>query len=273
MNIKLMKYLCGLSQPTLKKVLNDFLIQRGYHTINASKFIYAEGDLPICLVAHLDTVFKTSPTEIYYDQEHKVLWSPQGLGADDRAGVYAILSLVNSGLRPSVVFCTDEEKGGIGAQNLVRFFADCPTDLKMIIEFDRQGKNDCVFYDCDNPSFENFIQQYGFELNYGTFSDISFIAPEWGVAAVNLSVGYVKEHTTSELLHTDWLEATINKVRVLLKEINTAPHFAYIPYQARCVFCSMPLTDKENTFVTLDANSYGMLCNNCATKYQDILKF
>ena len=54
-----------------------------------STYIYAEGNIPIVLVAHLDVVFKTQRQymEIFYDPDEMVMWSPDGLGTDDRAGV------------------------------------------------------------------------------------------------------------------------------------------------------------------------------------------
>ena len=62
------------------------------------QYIYVEGETQeILLVAHMDTVFSTPPQEIYHDQEQDVMISPYGLGADDRAGIYAITRLVSKG--------------------------------------------------------------------------------------------------------------------------------------------------------------------------------
>ena len=101
----------------------------------------ATGDIPIALVAHMDTVFKKPPEEIFFDQKHNVMWSPQGLGADDRAGVFAIVQIVRSGLKPHVIFTTDEECGALGAMALAKL--DCPfTELKYLIQdkYDRVMK-------------------------------------------------------------------------------------------------------------------------------------
>lgn len=46
------------------------------------------------------------------------MWSPQGLGADDRAGIFAIIQIIKSGLRPHIILTTDEEVGGVGADLL-----------------------------------------------------------------------------------------------------------------------------------------------------------
>ena len=77
-----------LSEKDILKKLKLDLIKYGYRKIqNTKKYLYAEGSIPILLVSHLDTVHKNLPTTIYWDKEQNVYWSPQGLGADDRAGV------------------------------------------------------------------------------------------------------------------------------------------------------------------------------------------
>ena len=158
------------------------------------------------------------------------MWSPQGLGADDRAGVYAIIKILEDGFKPAIIFTTDEELGGLGAEDLILDFPECPfKETKMILELDRAKEKDCVFYSCKNTKFEKYIQSYGFKYAEGTFSDISFIAPSWGIAAVNLSVGYLNEHSPLEMLHVDWLNQTIEKVKLILNESNKMLFFKYYP--------------------------------------------
>ena len=228
--LKTFKYLASMSQPALKKTLAITLRKLGYpNVIETEHYIIAEGSIPIALVAHMDTVFASPPKEIFYDQQANVMWSPQGLGADDRAGVFATLQILKSGLKPHVIFTTDEEKGGMGAIALALAHPEFPfADLRYMIQLDRQGANDCVFYDCDNLEFTTYVESFGFVETWGTFSDISELAPEWGVAAVNLSVGYRDEHSREEILFVGHLLATIEKVkRMLIAE--PIPKYEYIP--------------------------------------------
>lgn len=226
--LKTFEQLVTLRQPVLFKAMKTFLKSRYNKVIVTKDYIYAIGDIPIALVAHLDTVFVDPVENLYYDERKNVLWSPEGLGADDRAGVFLILQIIKSGLRPSVIFTTDEEKGGLGA---IQFAIDIPkpaTDIKYLIELDRQGTNDCVFYDCDNLAFSEYVESFGFVETFGSFSDISMICPQWGIAGVNLSVGYFNEHSVSETLHVNALLSTLKKVMTMLKETNI-PNFKYIP--------------------------------------------
>jgi hypothetical protein len=163
---------------------------------------------------------------VFYDRTKEVIWSPDGLGADDRAGIFAIMQIIKRGLRPHIIFTTDEEIGATGAIALA--CDDCPfKDLRFIIQLDRRGEDDCVFYDCDNKQFIDFIEEYGFVEAIGTFSDISMICPDWGVAGVNLSVGYRDEHSVSEVLFVKHWKATVDKVEKILRT-EDLPRFEYV---------------------------------------------
>ena len=200
-----------------------------YDNVIATKeYLVAVGDIPVGLVAHLDTVFKHPPQDIFYDRVKNVMWSPDGLGADDRAGVYSIVQILKTGLRPTVIFTTDEELGCIGAEKLIEQMPEVPTELKYIIQLDRRGSDDCVFYSCNNPKFDDYVESFGFVTNFGSFSDISIICPKWNVAGVNLSIGYYDEHSISETLYIGQMYNTIKKVKRMLEDAANAPSFVYI---------------------------------------------
>lgn len=222
----LFERLVSLSQRGMQKSMEQFLKAKYDGNVIITKdYIVAIGNIPIALVAHMDTVFKEPVSELYYDQRKGVLWSPEGLGADDRAGIFAIMKILQDGLRPSIIFTTDEEQGGVGASALS--LLDCPIPgLKYMIELDRRGTNDCVFYDCYNPDFIEYVESFGFCEAYGSFSDISFLMPAWNICGVNLSVGYEDEHSYSETLHIAPLFDTIRKVKSMLREAEI-PDFEY----------------------------------------------
>lgn len=282
-----MEQICQMSQGKLLKTLKTFLKKKDYNLIVTDSYIIAEGQLPVCLMAHLDTVGSAPPNEIYYDQKKKVMWSPDLLGADDRAGVYAIIQIIEHGYRPHIIFTTNEELGAVGASTLVSENPDCPLEnLSAIFELDRRGYNDCVFYDCDNKHFTKFVEGFGFKTAYGSFSDISVIAPAWGVAAANLSIGYENEHMQIEILHVKWLEKTIKKVEKILDYCieNELPYYTYIerkkpiinycnPYDTNerlCFICNKVSSDFHNLdfhrFKTTSGQYYD-ICDDCYKKY------
>ena len=228
----LFETIAKMTQPALARSMRKYLKKyyKQENMVVTPQYILCKGDLPVMLVAHMDTVFKTPPQRIYYDVKQTTMWSPEGLGADDRAGVYLIWRIIQSGFRPSICLTTDEELGGLGAMQLVKDFPDCPFDLKYIVQLDRQGTNDCVFYSCANEQFEIFVEKYGFITDWGTFSDISEICPAWKVAGVNLSVGYKGEHRETEILNTNAMMDTFRKVKQMLAECaeEYVPHFEYV---------------------------------------------
>ena len=228
-NLKLFEQIVKMSEVSLLKTMNTYL-KRFYNKVTYTKdYVYAIGDIPITLVAHVDTAFKERPEDIFYDRVKNVLWSPQGLGADDRAGVFAIINIVKSGLRPHIIFTTGEEMGGLGAQVLTYREPKPFAEMKYIIQLDRRGENDCIFYECDNVKFIEYIKSFGFNEEYGSFSDISELCPTWKIAGVNLSIGYINEHSLIEILYIDYFLSTVEKVKKMLKDVNNINSFEYIP--------------------------------------------
>lgn len=200
------------TQPELKRYVVNALKGCKYKPIVQDGFVYAEGNIPVMLVAHLDTVHRTVPQALYYTMDNSRVMCPEGIGGDDRCGVYIIFKLIEKltlNKRCHVLFCEDEEIGGIGANKFTT--SGIFPDINYIIEFDRRGNNDAVFYDCDNEDFTKFITSFGFKEEYGSFSDISFIAPHLKVAAVNLSSGYYNAHSTNEYVSFTDMDSTINR--------------------------------------------------------------
>lgn len=213
-----------LPEIQLKRALENDLKVMSYEPVMKDGFLYAEGSVPVLLVAHLDTVHREPATVICKTQKGNIWMSPQGIGGDDRCGVWIVMEILRS-IRCSVLFCEQEEVGGVGAKKFVQ--SGITPDVNYIIEFDRKGSDDAVFYDCDNENFEDFIVGGGFKTDWGTFSDISIIAPALGIAAVNLSSGYWNPHTIGEFINFKTMRRVKEKSMAL---INTkTDFFPYIP--------------------------------------------
>lgn len=201
------------TQTQARELAIQELKKNGYTPKVFKDFIYAEGSVPVLLVAHYDTVLKEPPKKI--KNTDGVLSSPVGLGADDRAGMYAILEIVKKH-HCHVLFTGGEEVGGIGARAFK--MSNLKPNVNYIIELDRRGSNDAVYYEGANEEFEDFITSHGWKTASGTFTDICVLAPYLGVAAVNLSIGYSYEHQKKETLDTKVLEKNIKRVQELLSE-------------------------------------------------------
>lgn len=223
--------ICRMSQSQLKTYLTKYLKSKYNDVTSSDGFIYAKGTFPVLLVAHMDTVHKENVKQIVYSDGGDKISSPQGIGGDDRCGIHMIMQIVKT-YNCSVLFTEDEEIGCIGANKFVKALCKKKIEIAKVnymIELDRKGANDAVFYECDNPEFERFIlQDDDWELKYGSYTDIVELEPEIGVAGVNFSCGYYKPHTKDEYVVMSEMKANINKVKQLLARTDEHKEFEFI---------------------------------------------
>lgn len=212
--------ICKKTQKELIEYLPQMLLASGYTDVVQGKgYIYAKGSVPVLLTAHMDTVHKERIVD-YYEREENgkhILASPQGIGGDDRCGIYMILKIIQTH-KCSVLFCEDEEVGGVGSSAFTETeMIHELSELNYLIELDRANENDAVFYSCDNPDFTKFItENTGYKKSWGSFSDISILSPACKVASVNLSCGYYHAHTLYEEVVIEEMLNTIEVVKKLL---------------------------------------------------------
>ena len=212
--MKNFKEICTMTQPEVKKYMDAYLASNNYDPISEDGFLYAKGDIPVLLVAHMDTVHKEKCTEII-ESDGKIS-SPQGIGGDDRCGVFMIMNIIKE-QHCSVLLCEDEEVGCVGASKFCKTDYIKKLDVNYMIEFDRRGSVDAVFYSCANKDFENFvIDNTGYKTAWGSFSDISKLGPAAKLAAVNLSCGYYNAHTTNEYVVYDEMMDTVEAAKNLI---------------------------------------------------------
>lgn len=261
------KEICKLDKNTLKSTLETELRNMGYDPINEDGFLYAEGTYPVMLIAHMDTVHHDNCTIICESPDGNYLMSPQGIGGDDRCGIFMVLETIKE-IHCSVVFTEDEEIGCVGAQK----FATSgyrPANLNYIIEYDRKGKNDAVFYSCDNPEFTEFVtdETIGFVKEHGSCSDISQIAPALGVAAVNISSGYYNQHTIGEYINIKQMLNNIERGKqLILKQVDKP--FEYI--EAKPYYSKYP-TYSYNSCYDKYSNNRSNIQSGTSKSYYDLL--
>ena len=232
-----MKTLEEFIKPSQRKLFHQ--LQRlycGNTEVCEGEYLLVKGEAPILLVAHLDTVHTERVKTICRSADGNILMSPQGIGGDDRCGVYSLVQAYERSVKkPWLLFTCDEETGASGARAFVESHKErkMPQELdslKCMVELDRKGSHDAVYYGCANDKFEVYIARKGFKTDLGTFSDISLLAPALGVAAVNLSAGYYNAHTRHEYINRSQLEAVITKVVEIIEEAaeEDFPRYDYV---------------------------------------------
>lgn len=242
-NYKAFKDICRMTQMKLKDYLIDKLSDY-YETIYVDDgFVYVKGiNSNVLLTAHMDTVHEPQGricTDIYeyYDKKNKrhILSSPQGIGGDDRCGIYAILRVLETtDFRPYIIFCEDEEIGGVGSNKFCKttLSDEVADEVNFMIEIDRANANDAVFYEETNAEFQRYVMEItGNKEAWGSFSDICHLSEDTLVSSFNISCGYYNAHTTDEYVVMEELNECIKKVIKLL-ETNKSDNkkFIYEPY-------------------------------------------
>jgi hypothetical protein len=180
--------------------------------------------------AHTDTVISSSaPAErsIAFNVATRTFFTDDNnaLGADDGAGVYVLLRMIEHRVPGLYVFFADEELGRRGSINYLK---DNLVAIKgrydHVVSFDRKNGRSVITSqrgsDCCSPAFAGalrdalnktlkdasrpfFLDPTGSFTDSATFTDI---VPE----CTNLSVGYDLQHTSSEIQQLDHLEDMID---------------------------------------------------------------
>lgn len=203
---------------------------------------YHQGKGPVILLsAHLDTVERIDSYRTLF-QEGTILTSSNGiLGADDRAGIAAILELMEripaTDFRGTIklAFSVEEEIGCRGAEAMDASFLE---DVDAAIVFDRCGTRDIVTgchgeFDFCETAFGACFEQAGLlsdmpdwrTTRYGGSSDAKLFALR-AIPAVNLSVGYLHEHTDFEQVDFAATLETVRLVETLLHHRLLERYFA-----------------------------------------------
>lgn len=191
------------------------------------------------LCAHMDTVQDNVDTYLsqhvrYYEHE-QVIKGYGVIGADDKAGIYTILYLLQNGEDINFLFTVQEEAGAIGAQyfSSKMDFSSLPYGLIV----DRKGSSDiiCKHNDYGTDEFDHALvsvgKHFGFIPAYGLFSDCDELNKQ--ISCANLSAGYYNPHTKQEFLRVNELHNTINFVHSFIKNIDVnypAPENSYQKY-------------------------------------------
>lgn len=213
-----------LDAKALQKRIGKYLRSTGRKYVQTDDFLYYEGEIPVLLVAHLDTVH-TQPPTICKSGDGNIWMAPQGIGGDDRCGVSIILSLLET-YDCHMLFTQGEEIGGIGAHAFVK--SGIVPKVNFMVQIDRQGKDDAVFYNCGNDNFIDFVlDTTGYTEAHGSFSDISVLSPAFDLASVNLSSGYFSPHDNAEFIILSDMDKTREVTAKLIDAMDRDRVFRY----------------------------------------------
>ena len=198
-----------------------------------------------CIVAHMDQVQERHSKDfIAYEAEDIIIgFSPkhkeqQGLGADDKCGLWIGLNCLQKFDCLKLAFFVGEEVGckGSGLANMA-FFDDC----RFVIEPDRKGSEDLITQIGWTPlCSDDFLKDIGFKkFGYkeaeGMMTDIEALKDKGlMLSCINLSCGYYRPHSNEEFVYKPALLNCLAFVEHIIKTCTQVyPHIDNTSYYER----------------------------------------
>jgi hypothetical protein len=190
-------------------------------------FFEVKGGGQQLFTCHSDTVHAKSMSdtpeshkqEVIYDANMMLAYKDDGLplGADDGAGVWLCMQIIEAGLPCTVAVFRAEERGGVGSSASAEASPDFYRQFDSAVAFDRRGASDIITNQaagrCASDTWAMALadQLNAHGLDYepcdgGIFTDtanLTRLVPECS----NISVGYENEHSGNETLDVTHLLA------------------------------------------------------------------
>lgn len=196
-----------METPFVDDMIRCGLFPRDIQKDNIGNYFYKIGESRTVFTCHLDTVSgNTSKVTHVIDGDYIRTDGSTILGADDKAGVTILLFMIKNNVPGLYYFFVGEEVGCVGSTAAAKRSEFRNYDR--MISFDRRDVWSVIthqsFSRCCSDAFANNLAEElnKFGLNYrkdsgGIYTDsaeFTEVIPE----CTNLSVGYYREHSTSE---------------------------------------------------------------------------
>lgn len=152
-------------------------------------------------------------------KKQKVFYEKQCLGADDCAGVFVALNMIQARVPALYVFHRAEEVGGHGSTWIAKHNPKLLQGIERCIAIDRRGQYDIITHQmmgrCCSDTFAN---AFAADLNmlhepcpFGSFTDSANYTDLIG-ECTNISAGYQYEHSSRENLDWWYLEWLVERM-------------------------------------------------------------
>ena len=188
------------------------------------------------LACHLDQVQKLHSEDFEVKEEDGMLygWSElnqrrEGLGADDKNGIWICLRCLEECPRLKVFMAVGEEKGCIGSNRAdMSFFNDSLYVLEPDCKGGEEIHTNLRGIPCASPDFEQALEAEanGYSITDGKTSDIlALTLNNIGVSCANIPVGYYQPHKDDEYTVVAELEKCFTFMRHIVTTLDRRfPH-------------------------------------------------
>jgi hypothetical protein len=188
------------------------------------------GTAPILWSCHVDTVAKHGgPQLLAYEAVKQEVTLAKGragmsLGADDGAGIYIMLNMIEAGIEGLYIFHRGEEVGCLGSRWIVKNTPELLDGIDAAIAFDRAGTDDVITDQINGQTASVTFAQSLADLLNGADAGFRYRPDDTGVytdtneyaehirECTNLSVGYYGQHGPRERLDVGHCERLLDAV-------------------------------------------------------------
>lgn len=238
------------------------------------------------VVAHLDQVqndhsrdfqaLEAGDIIIGYSQKSR---SQQGLGADDKNGVWVALKCLLRYDNIKIALFVGEEIGCVGSNAAdMKFF----NDARFVLQCDRRGAHDLIttagWTDLCSADFVHAIQPelFGYKEENGMLTDVLTLKENGlSVSCVNISCGYYEPHTNVEFTNIPDLLNCLDFVEHIIETcVDVYPHeYAYSSKYYDRYYKDYEWEDVPSESVS-NATSDGLMTNQTTfyELYWDVMK-
>lgn len=291
MNIK--EKFIELTKQTYPHGSEDELLQYLPNTISADEFgnyFIQIGENPNTMfTCHLDTA-SSAKQKVNHKIDDRFIYTDGNsiLGADDKAGVVILLSMIESNIKGLYYFFIGEERGCVGSRKLSDKHRSNPIDsINKVVSFDRRGYDSVITHQLSGRGCsDEFAKELSVQLNTiseklldksftykpdptGIYTDSAQFT-EIYAECTNISVGYRNEHTTQENQDIIFLEELSKVVQVIDWEnlpIKRDPKQKYNYYEYE--YDPIQDTPYEFGYQNKPIRNKGSLCEVTTTIYDE----
>ena len=223
----------------IRQWINENVPQAGVQIDRLGNLYITKGEAGIgypTLACHLDQVQKvhSEDFEVRQDEDKLYGWSGQnqrqeGLGADDKNGIWICLRCLEECPRLKVFMAVGEEKGCIGSNRAdMRFFDDSLYVLEPDCKGGEEVHTNLKEIPCASEEFIKalHLEANGYILTDGKGSDIfALTLNNIGVSCANIPAGYHLPHKDDEYTLVSELEHSFKYIKqTILRQTKRFPH-------------------------------------------------
>lgn len=223
--MKLLKAMLRYTRPAYSQADDEFCIRfldslPGCYADEYGNRIVKVGESRTMFASHTDTVHNYSGFQtLTEDSGGRIRSDANCLGADDTAGVWLMVRMVEQHKPGLYVFHRNEEVGCLGSSWIVKHTPDLVKEIDHVISLDRRGYDSVVTNQAgQDTASDQFATALADAIGLGMFADPtgvftdSLSYSEVVAECTNISVGYHHAHTRREMLSSGFIGALLRSL-------------------------------------------------------------